>query len=254
MTANKAMMVMLLSLAGGAAMAAPGSSFVDFSNGAQGWEGMQPADGIGGSGIDTGMGNGAPALRTVMENFGVSFSNASNQSYLGDYGKLGSVTIGIDVLASSIRYFGQEVSRQMVVELRDYGNTPQGMPYTSVWFDLGMIDYTKGWQHLSVTIGDTTASALPTGWGGYGSSDDAAGPQLPAGRSFADVLSSVDELVFTTYVPGYMYGFTDYDVAVDNISVSAVPEPSTYAMMLGGVGMIGWVARRKAKARAATVA
>ncbi|HEX8406315.1 MAG TPA: PEPxxWA-CTERM sorting domain-containing protein [Duganella sp.] len=251
MTANKAMMVLMLSLAGGAAMAAPGSSFVDFSNGAQGWEGMQPADGIGGSGIDTGMGNGAPALRTVMENFGVSFSNSSNQSYLGDYGKLGSVTIGIDVLASSIRFFNQEVSRQMVVELRDYGNTPQGMPYTSVWFDLGTIDYTKGWQHLSVTIGDTTSSVLPTGWGGYGSSDDAAGPGLPSGRTFADVLSSVDELVFTTFVPGYMYGFTDYDVAVDNISVSAVPEPSTYAMMLGGLGMIGWMKRRKARAASA---
>lgn len=251
MTASKAMMVLMLSLAGGAAMAAPGASFVDFSHGSQGWEGMQPADGIGGSGIDTGMGNGAPALRTVIENFGISFSNSSNQSYLGDYGKLGSVTIGIDVLANSIRYFNQEVSRQMVVELRDYGNTPQGMPYTSVWFDLGTIDYTKGWQHLSVTIGDTTASALPAGWGGYGTSNDAAGPGLPPGRTFADVLSSVDELVFTTYVPGYMYGFTDYDVAVDNISVSAVPEPSTYAMLLGGLGMVGWMKRRKARAATA---
>jgi hypothetical protein len=250
MTANKALMVLMLSLAGGVAMAAPGSSFVDFSNGAQGWQGMQPADGIGGSGIDTGMGNGAPALHTVMENFGVSFSNGSNQSYLGDYGKLGSVTIGVDVVANSIRYFGEEVSRHMVVELRDYGNTPQGMPYSSVWYDLGTIDYTKDWQHLSVTIGDTKSSALPTGWGGYGSSDDAAGPGLPSGRSFADVLSSVDELVFTTFVPGYMYGYADFDVAVDNIAVTAVPEPSTYAMMLGGLGLVGWMKRRKSRAAA----
>lgn len=254
MTLNKAMMALTLSLAGGMAMAAPGSSFVDFSNGAQGWEGMQPADGQGGSGIDPNMGNGAPALHTVMENFGISFSNSTNQSYLGDYGKLGSVTIGLDVVANSIRYFGQEVSRHMVVELRDYGNTPQGMPYTSVWYDLGTIDYTKGWQHLSVTIGDTTSTALPTGWGGYGSSDDAAGPGLPPGRSFADVLSSIDELVFTTYVPGYMYGFTDFDVAVDNISVSAVPEPSTYAMMLGGLGMVGWMKRRKSRAASSAMA
>jgi hypothetical protein len=250
MTANKALMVLMLSLAGGVAFAAPSSSLVDFSHGAQGWEGMQPADGLGGSGIDTSMGNGAPALRTVMENFGISFSNSSNQSYLGDYGKLGSVTIGIDVLANSIRYFNQEVSRHMVVELRDYGNTPQGMPYTSVWYDLGTMDYTKGWQHMSVTISDTTSSATPTGWGGYGSPDDADGPGLPPGRSFADVLSSVDELVFTTYVPGYMYGYTDYDVVVDNIAVTAVPEPSTYAMLLGGLGLVGWRTRRKTRAAA----
>ena len=247
MTLNKAMMLLALSLAGTAATAAPSSSFVDFSNGAHGWEGMQPLNGVGGSGIDTNMGNGAPALHTVMENFGVSFSNSTNQ----DYGKLGSVTIGLDVVANSIRYFGQEVSRNMVVELRDYGNTPQGMPYTSVWFNLGTIDATKGWQHLSVTIGDTTSTTLPTGWGGYGSSDDAAGPGLPPGRSFADVLAGVDELVFTPYVPGYMYSFTDFDVAVDNISVSAVPEPSTYAMMFGGLGLVGWMKRRKSRAGSA---
>jgi hypothetical protein len=96
-----------------------------------------------------------------------------------------------------------------------------------------------------VTIGDPASTALPAGWGGYGSSDDAGGPKLPDGRSFADILSSVDEVVFGTYVPGYMYGFTNFDVAVDNISISAVPEPSTYAMLLGGLGLIGWVRRRK---------
>jgi hypothetical protein len=57
--------------------------------------------------------------------------------------------------------------------------------------------------------------------------------------------------VFTTYVPGYMYGFTDFDVAVDNISVSAVPEPSTYAMMFGGLGLVGWMKRRKSRAGSA---
>lgn len=245
---HKIMFAVAFSLASNFANAGPISSFVDFSHGAHGWEGTQPANGIGGSGIDSGMGNGAPALRTVIENWGITFSNTTNQNYLGDYGKLGSVTIGLDVIANSIRFWGQEVSRNLVVELRDYGNTPQGMPYTSVWFDLGAIDATMGWQHLSVTIADTTAAALPVGWGGYGSSDDANGPQLPAGRTFADVLSSVDELAFTTYVPGYSYLFTDFDVAIDNISVipaAEVPEPSGIALMFGGLGLLGWMARRR---------
>lgn len=251
MTLHKIMFAMALTLAGNVAIAAPTSSFVDFSNGAQGWEGTQPADGIGGSGIDTSMGNGAPSMRTVINNFGIGFSNSTNQNYLGDYGKLGSVTIGLDIIANTISYFGQNVSRNLVVELRDYANTPAGMPYTSVWFDLGSIDATQGWQHLSVTIADTTAAALPAGWGGYGSSDDADGPSLPDDRTFADVLSSVDELVFSTYVPGWFYGFTDFDVAIDNISVSAgaaeVPEPSSYALLFGGLGLMGFMTRRRSR-------
>ena len=185
---------------------------------------MQPLNGIGGSGIDTTMGNGAPALHTVIENFGISFTNGSNASYLGNYGALGSVTFGLDVLANTINYFGQDVSRSMVVELRDYDNKMGDMPYTSVWYDMGSISGTGEWKHLSVTISDTTALALPTGWGGYGNTDDAAGPSLPGGRTFADVLASVDEIAFTTYKPGYFYGFTQFDVAVDTTAL-ALPMP-----------------------------
>jgi hypothetical protein len=35
------------------------------------------------------------------------------------------------------------------------------------------------------------------------------------------------------------------DVQVDNIQVSAVPEPETYAMLLAGLGLLGCIRRRK---------
>jgi hypothetical protein len=40
-------------------------------------------------------------------------------------------------------------------------------------------------------------------------------------------------------------GYGDYGIAAVNFSVAAVPEPATYAMLLGGLGMLGAVARRR---------
>jgi len=41
----------------------------------------------------------------------------------------------------------------------------------------------------------------------------------------------------------------DHGLAVDDVAfsatVSAVPEPQTYALMLGGLGLVGWMARRR---------
>ena len=42
--------------------------------------------------------------------------------------------------------------------------------------------------------------------------------------------------------PGGIYTYAAY---VDNLQVSTVPEPETYAMLLAGLGLIGGVARRR---------
>lgn len=36
-----------------------------------------------------------------------------------------------------------------------------------------------------------------------------------------------------------------YGAALDNVSVTAVPEPASYGMLLGGLGLMGYVARRR---------
>ncbi len=43
-------------------------------------------------------------------------------------------------------------------------------------------------------------------------------------------------------------GSGDSGAVLDNVSVTAVPEPETYAMLLAGLGLIGMVRRRKNKA------
>lgn len=41
-----------------------------------------------------------------------------------------------------------------------------------------------------------------------------------------------------------------YGPALDNISVTAVPEPETYAMLLAGLGLMGAIARRRNQSKA----
>ncbi len=153
--------------------------------------------------IDSSLGNGAPAYRTqIAETFGLRWRNDSNQAFLNAFKQPGSVTIGLDFKANSITYLGTEVSRELIVELRDYDNLPDNLPYTSVWFNLGTISAADpGWKNMSVTIDSTKATDLPAGWGGYGAETAEGAPILPADRSFASVLAGVDEIVFTTFVP-----------------------------------------------------
>jgi hypothetical protein len=220
------------------------STTTGFDAGREGWTAPQGSGGA--SWITRRAGNDAPAYRTVFEDFGITFSNHRNASFLGDYTALPAIEIGLDVRTKTIEYFGADVTRDLVVELRDHDNAPDGMPYVSVWYKLGTLDATvKGWNSFSVTIDDTSAIDLPEGWGGYGAEDpDTYEPMLPEGRSFASVLAGVDEIAFTTLVPGFMYGFTFFDVAVDNLHVRAVPEPGTAALLALGLAGLGWRARR----------
>ncbi|HSI60899.1 MAG TPA: PEP-CTERM sorting domain-containing protein [Ideonella sp.] len=189
-----------------------------FSDGAKGWKG--PTGNGGATFIDDTLGNGAPALHTQFEDFGITFRNKPSAAKLAGLKLPGSVELSLDVNTYSVVYFFQNVTRDLVVELRDYDNPPEGYPYAAVWARIGTLDAKKtGWQHMGVTIADTRATELPAGWGGYGAEDAVANPILPAGRSFADVVAGADEIAFTTLVPGWAFGFTNFDVAVDNLAV-----------------------------------
>ena len=46
---------------------------------------------------------------------------------------------------------------------------------------------------------------------------------------------------------------SDFGPALDNISVAAVPEPHEWAMMLAGLGLVVWAARRRREASSVTL-
>jgi hypothetical protein len=239
----------LAALAVAFAVVAPATATtVTFEDGeASGWEGPQ---GLGGSTIvDPHLGNPGGSLHTIFNDFGITFSTTTNEAFLGDYTALPVVQLGLDVKTQFLNFFGMDVTREFVVELRDFDNPPDGLPWTSVWYKLGVLDAADaGWHTWSVTIDDTSALDLPPGWGGYGAEDpETFEPELPADRTFASVLAGVDEVAFTTLVPGFFFGFADHDVAIDNVFIKPVPEPSTFA--LAGLGLAGVAVARLRKRR-----
>ena len=218
----------------------------DFASGPEGW--------VGNGEVSDAVGTPAPAFYSQVESFGLSWRNTSNPSFVGDYGRAPSVTISLDVLTNSITYLGNEVSRGLFVKLVSFG--PEGEeapPAATVYYQLGTISAaTAGWQNFTVTIDDTTAALLPGGWGGVNGDGEL---QLPDGLTFADVLANVDQIEFTTFEPGFFYGFTIFDVAGDNFTVdfgslAAVPEPASWAMMIGGMGVIGGSLRTRKRTAA----
>ncbi len=218
-----------------AALAGPafaGGTTVDFESDTLGWIG--PSGTGGATFLDAGAGaGGSTGLHTVFNDFGITFRNSANPAYLGDLASKGTVTISIDTLVNQVSFFGSPVSRPWLVELRDYDLAQGGYPWTSVWYLFDDISAGPGYTTYAVTIADTTSTTLPAGWGGYGDEDALANPILPDGVTFTDVLAGVDEIAFTTLQPGFFFGFTDFDVVVDNITIS-YPDGDPWTDLGGG--------------------
>jgi hypothetical protein len=225
-------------LAAGIALAIASATYADamvtFDDGPEGWS-IQNAVTI----LPDGGNPGSYLEHYQIDTFGINISNTTNPEFIGDYSAKGSsVTIGLDFKADRIwDQFMGDVPRELIVEFRSTSLAQGGYPWTSVWVKLSDIATGMDWTNLSVTIDDTSSIALPAGWGGYGAEDpDTYEPMLPEGVTFADVMADVDEVVFTTFVPGWFYGFTNYDIGVDNVFISAIPSPGALALLgLGGI-------------------
>ncbi|MEY3141838.1 MAG: hypothetical protein RLY21_331 [Planctomycetota bacterium] len=214
-----------------AASLAPNShadtTVVTFNKGnAQGWFGPNGNDGFGGATtIVPSDGNPTWNMRTVFQDFGIPYINASNPAFLGDFTTSQSVTLKIDLRVENLKFFGTNVSRPWLVELRNSSLATGGYPWVSVWYKFAQISTaTHGqWTTFSITF-DPRATQLPPGWRGTGAEDPVTyAPVLPAGVTFRDVLEGVNSIAFTTLEPGMFFGFTDHTFRIDNITVTRVP-------------------------------
>lgn len=220
LTATALMSTLLGCLAGRVASAQ--TATVTFDAGNEGWIGPEGPGGT--TGILPSGGNPGANMRTVFNNFGITFFNSTNPDFKGDLTGSSSVTISIDIKVENLAFFGSQVSRPWVVEFRDYDNAPPGYGWKSAWYLFGPISLANSpnWRTVSVTF-DPRATALPAGWGGYGAETPSGEPILPPNTTFRDVMAGVDALVFTTLQPGFFFGFTDFTMRLDNISITRVP-------------------------------
>jgi hypothetical protein len=195
-----------------AGLAAAQATVTTFDDGEEGWNGNAL--------LETADGNPGANMHFMLETFGIELRNEEHPAFIGDMTASASVTVGVDAKADSITFLGSEVSRNVVVEFRSRALGQDGYPWSSVWIVLGTIQADPAWHEYSVTF-DPSSAELPQGWGGYGAEDPVTfEPMLPPGVTFADVMANVDELAFTTFEPGWFYGFTIFDARMDNLRIT----------------------------------
>ncbi len=199
----------------------PNQAAVTFGNGAEGWSLL---------GYDTVTATGGnPAHRifwnNFVDNFGMSARNETHTAFIGDYTQKGPVTLSIDFQVNFIQFFGSPVSRELVVILYD-DDSYNGAPPAQVWKSLGTLTNAMPWKSFSTTVPDVNSAQLPPSWRGAGAEHPVTyEPILPAGRTWTNVLQGVDRIEFTTYVPGYFYGFTNFSLSIDNVSIQPIAPP-----------------------------
>jgi len=133
------------------------------------------------------------------------------------------------------------------------GGTPSGAPFPGAYVEVGFgADFGPDTILTIFEAGNNAEAAhifLWTNNGGNiqfeftrGASDDISFDL----SGYAGTLTALGATAFTKVgIGGLDLNGASKGFDLDAVSISAVPEPETYAMMLAGLGVVGWVARRR---------
>jgi hypothetical protein len=144
---------------------------------------------------------------------------------LGDLTRHGGpLMIALDIQVFQLNnFFGDPMDPgnfPFVLEFVDYPDPGSTEPTVSVYYTgPGLPKQGQGWVRYEYEVPDPTQTALPPGWGGTGAEDPVTYmPILPPNRTYRDVLENVDEMRLTTFVPGYLYAASFWEIGFDNVT------------------------------------
>jgi len=168
-----------------------------------------------------------PTGNWVTQPFGVLTVTALNSSY----SPAATFSVGSD--------YAGEYNTRGSLHITNHGNEFQALrldfnsPASAFGFLFGASD--SSWNLNAYNAGGTLLESMVIAPVFGSNAGDFFGFSGLSSATYATLIQNQDGV--------YASGGVDY-VFVDNVRVSAVPEPETYAMLLAGLGLLGAVARR----------
>ncbi len=201
-------------------------------------------------------------------------NGASNAGSFYSYGATGSTERALGGLGSAGAYFGAPVSGAIAGWMAVAVTNTSGAAFDAVniafdgeqWRKGGVTSGTVGSfpQTMVLEYGFGNTFGAVTTWNAPGGSFDWASPQFGELTAAAvdgngvGLMSARGGTLHTSWNAGDTLWVrwterndpnNDHGLAIDNFSltasVTAVPEPETYAMLLAGLGLVGLMARRR---------
>ncbi len=156
------------------------------------------------------------------------------------------IAVGDTIGVSAAPAFGPSGTRYLAVQNGGSATiqSANSVAYQTVSFFLGSIDTYNAVQVLS-----TTGSVLSTFTGADFTANPNGDQDIPNTNRRITIAADVDDVA----IGGIRFLSTGNSLEVDNV-VFAVPEPSTWAMMFLGFGMIGTAARYRRRSKAVSYA
>ena len=164
----------------------------------------------------------------------ISLSNGASQTILAGNGVFSGGNRVFDVSSSGFNFNGystltidgQSLGNSVVLNFKGFGTNGWGL-------GAGRIVLTGGLTPDQV-LWNTTGSGVFTGLNSYAFGEGTIHPDYSFLGVFLNPLGQID--VYDTILHGRLYGGND-SILINNSTVDAIPEPSTYALL--GIGLIG---------------